>query len=72
MDIAAWGWIDKATVVLGEQGLAPYPNIARWFDSINNRPAVHRARQVDQHIEFKKEADDQALRALYPSNYPKA
>ncbi|CAM4447856.1 glutathione S-transferase family protein [Vibrio agarivorans] len=68
-DISAWGWIDKAQVVLGEEGLAPYPNLARWFESINSRPAVQRARQVGQDVEFKSEFDESAKRALFPSNY---
>ncbi|MGR5117350.1 glutathione S-transferase family protein [Vibrio astriarenae] len=68
-DISAWGWIDKAQVVLGEEGLAPYPNLARWFESINSRPAVQCARQVGQDVAFKSEFDESAKRALFPSNY---
>ena len=70
-DVAAWGWIDKAAVVLGEEGLAPYPNLKRWFDSVNNRPAVAVARSIDKNIEFKSTVDDESRRALFPSNYPK-
>ncbi|MBC7004436.1 glutathione S-transferase family protein [Photobacterium sp. BZF1] len=70
-DVAAWGWIDKAAVVLGEEGLAPYPNLKRWFDSVNNRPAVAVARSIDKDIEFKSTVDDESRRALFPSNYPK-
>ncbi|TEW55227.1 glutathione S-transferase family protein [Psychromonas sp. RZ22] len=70
-DIAAWGWIDKACVVLGEEGLSPYANIKRWFDSIDSRPAVERARNVANGIAFKKEFDEEARRAFFPSNYPK-
>ena len=68
-DIAAWGWIDKATVVLGDQGLTPYPNIARWFTNVNGRPAVEKARNIAQDIEFKSDLDDVAKRALYPQNF---
>ncbi|MGS0497582.1 glutathione S-transferase [Pseudoalteromonas sp. S1727] len=70
-DVSAWGWIDKATVVLGEEGLAPYPNLQRWFTRIDSRPAVERARKVGTDINFKKEFDEQARRAFFPSNYPK-
>lgn len=70
-DVSAWGWIDKAAVVLGEEGLTPYPNLKRWFDSVNSRPAVERARNIGQDIAFKKEFDDAAKRAFFPSNYPK-
>lgn len=68
-DIAAWGWIDKAEVVLGESGLAPYPNLKRWYDAISSRPSVARARALGQDIEFKQEFDDEARRAFFPSNY---
>ncbi|RBW43091.1 glutathione S-transferase family protein [Psychromonas sp. B3M02] len=71
-DVSAWGWIDKAPVVLGEEGLAPYPNLQRWFNSIDSRPAVARARNIAKDVEFKKEFDEEAKRAFFPSNYPKA
>jgi len=69
-DISAWGWLDKAKVVLGEEGLAPYPNLKRWFANIDSRPAVARARNVGKEIPFKAERDEAALRALFPQNYP--
>ncbi len=68
-DISAWGWIDKATVVLGEDGLASYPNLKRWFESINTRPAVEKARNIAKDIAFKSDFDDEAARALYPQNF---
>ncbi len=71
-DISAWGWIDKAAVVLGDEGLAPYPHLKRWFDRINSRPAVARARDVINNTAFKAEYDEIALRALLPQNYPAA
>ena len=65
------GWIDKAPFVLGEEGLEPYPNLKRWFDAINSRPAALRAREIGKGIEFKIERDEEAKRALFPSNYTK-
>lgn len=70
-DISAWGWIDKATVVLGEDGLTPYPNLKRWFESVDARPAVSRARCIDKDIVFKSEFDEEAARALFPQNFDK-
>ncbi|WP_375749361.1 glutathione S-transferase family protein [Vibrio sp. HN007] len=69
-DVSAWGWIDKAQVVLGEEGLEPYPNLKRWFESIDKLPAASRAREVGKGIEFKAPVDEDARKALYPSNYP--
>lgn len=75
-DIAAWGWLDRAARVLmaepGANPLAAYPELARWFAAIDARPAVARARAVGQGISFKREMDEEARRALFPSNYPAA
>jgi GSH-dependent disulfide-bond oxidoreductase len=71
-DMSLWGWIDRASRVLKGEGdpLAPYPNIKKWFDAIETRPAVARARAVGSDHAFKQERDEEALRALFPSNYP--
>lgn len=72
-DVSAWGWIDRATIVLGgTDPLAAYPNIKRWFDAVNARPAVARARAAGTDHAFKTEMDEDAKRAMFPSNYPAA
>jgi GSH-dependent disulfide-bond oxidoreductase len=73
-DMSLWGWIDRASRVLHgtSEPLNAYPNIKRWFASIDARPAVARARAVGSDHKFKTERDEQALRALFPSNYPTA
>jgi GST-like protein len=73
-DISAWGWLDRASRVLANTNdpLAPFPNLRRWFQKIDARPAVARARAVGTDHQFKKEVDDEARRALFPSNYPPA
>jgi GST-like protein len=52
--------------------LAAYPNIRKWFNVIEARPAVTRARSVGNDHAFKQERDELAMRALFPSNYPPA
>jgi GST-like protein len=71
-DMSAWGWIDRASRVMkgAAEPLAAYPNIQRWFQTIEARPAVARARAVGQDIAFKKVNDEETKRALFPSNYP--
>ena len=69
VDVAAWGWIDKAPFVLGEEGLNPYPNLKRWFGNVNARPAALRAREIGKGISFKTEFDEETRRALFPSNF---
>ena len=70
-DISAWGWVDKAQFVLGDEALTNYPNIQRWFTNINTRPAVEQARKIGSELTFKSELDDVAKHALFPQNYTK-
>ena len=74
VDMSAWGWLIRAPRVLpGEDDpLTSFPSLKRWFHSIDARPAVARARAVGKDHAFKKEMDDEARRALFPSNYPMA
>lgn len=73
-DMSAWGWIDRAPRVLrGEDDpLAAFPNLRRWFRTVDARPAVSLARAVGRDHAFKQALDEQAKRALFPSNYPPA
>jgi GST-like protein len=74
VDMAAWGWLDRASRVLPGEGdpLAAFPNLRRFFDAIDARPAVARARLVGHGHAFKREVDEESRRALFPSNYPEA
>lgn len=71
-DMSAWGWLDRAARVLaGETDpFALYPNLKRWFAAIDGRPAIARARLVGKDHIFKRDADEETRRALFPSNYP--
>jgi GST-like protein len=71
-DMSAWGWLGRAARVLpGEDDpLAAFPNLKRLFAAVDARPAAARARAVGKDHPFKKEADDETRRALFPSNYP--
>ncbi|MFM0339826.1 glutathione S-transferase family protein [Paraburkholderia fungorum] len=72
VDISAWGWLDRAARVLkGEDSpLAAFPNLKDWFERIDARPAVARARAVGEDHAFKRVNDEETKRALFPSNYP--
>jgi GSH-dependent disulfide-bond oxidoreductase len=72
-DISAWGWIDRAPRVFktNEDPLVAYPELKRWFEKIDARPATTRARAINKQHAFKTSRDEEALRALFPSNYPK-
>lgn len=72
VDMSAWGWLDRAPRVLpsSDTPFAAFPNLRRWFDAVNSRPAVARARTVGTDHVFKTEMDEEAKRAMFPSNYP--
>ncbi len=73
-DISAWGWLDRAARVRkgAEDPLEPFPNLKRFFQAVDARPAVARARAVAKDHPFKKVNDEETKRALFPSNYPSA
>ncbi|MGB9097783.1 glutathione S-transferase family protein [Erwinia sp.] len=68
-DISAWAWVDRADFVLGEGRLSEFPEVERWFQTINSRSSVSRVRLIGKDIEFKTPNDDESRRMLYPSNY---
>jgi GST-like protein len=74
VDMAAWGWLERASRVLpGEaEPLAAFPNLRRFFGTVDARPAAARARLVGRDHTFKRDMDEEARRALFPSNYPQA
>ncbi|MEM0990967.1 MAG: glutathione S-transferase family protein [Pseudomonadota bacterium] len=68
-DIAAWGWVDRHVRVLGEGELDQYANVKAWFQGIDARPAVARARAIQTKLDFKKDFDEETARAMFPSNF---
>jgi GST-like protein len=73
-DMSAWGWLDRASRVLAgtDDPLAPYPHLKQLFRTVDARPAVARARAIGKDHDFKDIIDEEAKRALFPSNYPPA
>jgi GSH-dependent disulfide-bond oxidoreductase len=71
VDMSAWGWIDRYPVVLGKDALDELPHLKRWYESVNTRPAVARAKSIAQDIQFKTAFDEETLRSMFPQNYPK-
>jgi GSH-dependent disulfide-bond oxidoreductase len=74
VDMAAWGWLDRARFVLPglDDPLGQFPNLKRLLHTVDARPAAQRARTVGKDHPFKREMDEDARRALFPSNYPQA
>lgn len=71
-DMSVWGWAIRGERVLGGDGLARFPEVARWFEKINARPAVEKAHKIAEGKTFKTPGDEASMRALYPSNFAPA
>lgn len=71
-DIAAWGWVDRHGRVLGEGGIDQFGEVKRWFNGVNARPAVERARAIGTDLKLKTTFDEETARALFPSNFAAA
>lgn len=67
-DMALWGWANYAPYILGENGLAAYPNVQRLFLEISARPAAQRALGLKEKLVLKAEFDEETRRALFPQN----
>ncbi|QDL93901.1 glutathione S-transferase family protein (plasmid) [Paroceanicella profunda] len=68
-DISAWGWVSRAPRVLGDGALARFPEVERWFEAINARPAVEKALRIAEGLTFKTPGDEASMRALFPGNF---
>lgn len=73
VDMAAWGWIDRAPFVLNDEAaLQAYSSLERWYRTVNARPAVARARELGKDFGFKTELDEEARQSMFPQNYGRA
>lgn len=68
VDMALWGWARLIPMVLGEAAWGSLPNLKRHLEEINARPAAQRAVALKDRHTFKTEMDDEARRAMFPSN----
>lgn len=69
-DMAAWGWANPLPIALGdENAFDRFPNVKRWREAINARPAAQRALALGSDVAWKTETDEAARKALFPSNY---
>ena len=68
VDMAVWGWARAVPFVLGAEAWQQLPNLKRWFDTLNARPAAQRVEALKAKHAFKAEMDDEARRAMFPQN----
>jgi GST-like protein len=65
VDMAVWGWGRALPATLGQDCWEKLPNIKRFMDRINGRPAAKRAEALKDRYPFKQDFDDQAKRNLF-------
>ena len=58
--------------MLGDGGWEKFSNLKRLVDEISARPAAQKAVALKDRHKFKTEMDEEARRALFPSNYQMA
>jgi len=62
-DMACYPWIVPHE--RQNQKLADFPNLKRWYESIQARPAVQRAYEVGKRVNTKPTVDDEAKKFLF-------
>jgi GST-like protein len=68
VDMALWGWAGAVPFVLEADAMKDLPNVARFLDHVNQRPAAQRAAAVATAHTFKAAMDQEAMDAMYPQN----
>ena len=63
--MAAWGWARAVPFILGDDAWQELPNLKRWLDSINARPAAARAEALKDKHDFKTDLDEEARKHLF-------
>lgn len=74
VDMSAWGWLDRAARVLKaeDKPLHRWPNLTRFMNMINARPAVEQARAIMNRHSFKTVMDEEAREAMFPTSFTSA
>ena len=65
VDMNVWGWARMVPTVLGEAAWDKFPNLKRYIDGINARPAAKIAGALKDRHKFKAEMDAEANKALF-------
>ena len=68
VDMAVWGWARILPFVLGADVWDKLPQLKRWLDEVNARPAAQRVEALRTRHAFKTEMDDEAKQAMFPQN----
>lgn len=72
VDMALWGWCRGLQYLLGPDAWSRYPNVARLFNEINERPAAQRVAALAARFDFKQDTDAQTRASLFTHGLPTA
>ncbi|OWQ48694.1 glutathione S-transferase [Roseateles noduli] len=72
VDMALWGWCRGLQYLLGAEAWTRYPNVARLFNEINERPAAQRVAALPSRFDFKQDTDAQTRASLFTHGLPAA
>ena len=68
LDMAVWGWARAVPFIFGDKAWEMLPNLKRFMDEINARPAAKAAEALGTKHAYKKDMDDEARAAMFPQN----
>jgi GST-like protein len=70
-DMSLWGWAPALPYLLHDDAAWDrFPNLVRWLEEIERRPAVAKAKAIEGRFSFKSEIDEETLRIMFPHNVP--
>jgi GST-like protein len=69
VDMSLWAWAARLPFIIGQDCWEKFPNVKKFFDSINARPAAKRALALKERHAFKTDFDEEARRNAFPQNY---
>lgn len=65
VDMAVWGWTRNIDFILGPEARADFPNLVRFLDAIDARPAARTAAGLRDKYDFKREFDAEARANMF-------
>ena len=65
-DMACYPWI--VSHARQNQNLDEFPNVRRWFEAIQARPAVQRAYELGKSVNTRPTVDEESRRFLFGQN----
>lgn len=72
VDMAVWGWARNIDIILGADARPDFPNLMRFVDMIEARPAAQASVALREKYDFKREIDAETRRNMFRHTAPAA